>query len=218
MRNILLSLFFATVFTAPAQRFSYGVKTGVPLTSAFSEFSPYSMVDTGRWTIGPTAEVRLFGPLSLEVDALFRGYRTQSGMAFSETISEGPSSGTIFGPVFYASRENTKEWQIPLLLKYRFHAGPVRPFVDGGVEWTRASPDLTVYTTCLGAADVCAASPPYIATGLNKFQYVEHYRNALVGAGVEFKYGRLRISPEIRYGRRFTPRTNEATFLVGFTF
>jgi hypothetical protein len=35
---------------------------------------------------------------------------------------------------------------------------------------------------------------------------------------VEFKYGRIKVAPEVRYTRFVTPNTNNATLMVGFTF
>ena len=94
------------------------------------------MVDTGRWTVGPTAEVRLFGHLSVEADALFRGYRLQSsGGSF---ILSGTSVVAIPVPVSASFRQNAKEWDFPLLLKYRFQAGAMHPFVDAGFEFAHA--------------------------------------------------------------------------------
>src|SRR5579863_8800638 len=137
MRHLILPLFFAAALAAPAQRFSFGVKAGAPVTDALPYgASPYSTVDTGRWTVGPTAEVRLFSHLSFEADALFRGYRFQSsGGSF---ILSGTSPVTIQTVPVAFFRQNTKEWDFPLLLKYRFQAGTMHPFVDAGFEFAHA--------------------------------------------------------------------------------
>ena len=71
MRHSVLLLFVGTL-AAHAQIASFGIKTGVPLTSA----PAYAGLDeeTGRWTIGLTAEFHLVSGLSVEADALTRGY------------------------------------------------------------------------------------------------------------------------------------------------
>src|SRR5690349_4677695 len=122
MRHLILPLIFVAALTAQAQTFSFGAKAGVPVTSALPyDNSPYSIVDTGRWTVGPTAEVPLFSHLSFEADALFRAYRFQTTGAsflssgFTMIANQAGASGY--------SRQDTKEWDFPLLLKYRFHAG-----------------------------------------------------------------------------------------------
>ena len=52
--------------------FQLGIKGGVPITSTFSTQSnsttQYGSANR-RWLVGPTAEFKLFGPLSFEVDA-----------------------------------------------------------------------------------------------------------------------------------------------------
>lgn len=217
MRNFILPLFFAAAFTASAQRFSFGVKAGAPVTPALSgDSAPYSMVDTGRWTVGPTAEVRLLGNLSLEFDALFRGYRQQQ--SFGAYIGAGPSGP---GDVAFSSsfRQDAKEWDFPLLLKYRLKTGPLHPFFDAGFEFAHVSSDFTSSTTCLGTADACNAS------GLSSFfQPQSSYsssvnrRGPAAGIGVEFKYGRLKIAPEVRYTKLTRPNVNEITVMAGFTF
>jgi hypothetical protein len=43
-------------------------------------------------------------------------------------------------------------------------------------------------------------------------------RGPAAGVGLEFKYGRLRIAPEVRYTRLDRPNANEVTVMAGFTF
>jgi hypothetical protein len=213
MRYIFLSLLFAAALTAQSDRFSFGVKAGVPLTNAVpGDYGPFWMVDTGRWAIGPTVELRVAGSFSLELDALFRGYRTLGSYAYNQITIDG-----VTYPAFYATgRKDTKEWDVPLLLKYRFHAaGPVRPFVAAGEEFSYASTDTAEYTSCLNTTDFCNAS-------LYRSQYTYNEKvirgGPTAGVGVEFKYRKIKIAPEIRYTRRYQPKHNAVIFLVGFTF
>ena len=222
MRTRIIPIFLAVALTASAQRFTFGVKAGAPVTSAHpnEDSAPYSMVDTGRWTVGPTAEVRLFGNLSFEGDALFRGYRYEQSSGFNAIPSgAGLTNINSVVPIFSSFRQDAKEWDIPLLLKYRLHAGPLRPFVDAGFEFAHVSSDFTSSTTCLGTADACNAS------GLTAFFYPSasyhssvNRRGPAAGVGLEFKYGRLRIAPEVRYTRLDRPNANEVTVMAGFTF
>jgi hypothetical protein len=221
MRTLILPLFFAAALTAPAQRFSFGIKAGAPVTSAIpGDVSPYSIVDTGRWTVGPTAEVRLVGHLSFEFDALYRGYRAQS--SDGAIIAAGTSFINLAAPGVFSSRQNTKEWDFPLLLKYRFQAGPIHPFVDGGFEFAHTSSDYTL--TCLASQDVCSAASIAAGAGTAFVNSQSQYRGSVnrrgpaAGVGLEFKYGRLRIAPEVRYTRLTRPDANQVTVLAGFTF
>jgi hypothetical protein len=173
------------------------------------------MVDTGRWTIGPKFEVRLFGPLSFEIDALFRGYREQSG--YASTLAAGVNVVQV--GLFTSSQVNSKEWDIPLLLKYRFRVAKTHLFADAGWDVAHVSSDVTASQTCLGSDSAC------IAAGLNAYVYPSspfHFsqrRNGpAAGAGVEFKYHKLTIAPEVRYTKLTQPNVNGVTLLVGFTF
>jgi hypothetical protein len=123
MRHSVLLLFVGTL-AAHAQIASFGSKTGVPLTSA----PGYAGLDeeTGRWTIGLTAEFHLVSGLSVEVDVLTRGY--------SFVPPSPASAGTFY-------KENVKAWDFPFLLKYRFLNGPARPFVNAGYSLTHESYD-----------------------------------------------------------------------------
>ena len=218
MRHFL-PLFFAAALTAQAQRFSFGVKAGAPVTAALPyDSSPYSIVDTGRWTVGPTAEVRLFSHLSVEADALFRGYRSlSSGGGFIVAGASVVTSQTV--PVSATFRQNTKEWDFPMLLKYRFQAGKMHPFVDAGFEFAHASSDFTNSFSCIGSADTCsAAGIGSFITSLNKYSSSVNRKGPAAGVGIEFKFGKVRISPEVRYTKLTRPNANEVTVLAGFTF
>jgi hypothetical protein len=216
MRYFILPLIFTAGLAAQTGPFSFGVKAGVPLTDALpGDSSPNYIVDTGRWTVGPTVELRLVGPLSLEFDALFQGYRTQSSYAYNESTYAG-----ITYPGYYStSRVDSKMWEIPVLLKYRFPGAKLRPFVDLGVEFAHTSSDVNGTQTCLGTADVCNT------TGLNfssqpQYKYTSTLtrRGPSGGAGVEFQYHKIKIAPEVRYAWLSVTKTDEVKILVGFTF
>jgi hypothetical protein len=216
MRNLIVPLFYAAALTASAQTFSFGVKAGAPVTAALPyDSSPYSIVDTGRWTVGPTAEVRLFGHLSFEADALFRGYRSQSSGGF---ILAGTSLVSLqTAPVSAFFRQNTKEWDFPLLLKYRFQAGTMHPFVNAGFEFAHASSDFTI--RCFAGPDICsAAGIGSSVTSQNRYSSSVNRQGPAAGVGMEFKFGKVKISPEVRYTQLTRPNANEVTVLAAFTF
>jgi hypothetical protein len=218
MHKLIFSLFFAAAVAASAQRLSFGVKAGAPVTEASPyEHAPYSTVDTGRWTVGPTVELRLIAGLSFESDALYRGFRRQDSTAFA-VIPAGMSM--ISGPAIFAtSRQDAKEWDFPLLLKYRFPAGALRPFLDAGAVFAHQTSDFTSTSQCLGTPDQCAA-PSFapFSFGRSSYSGTVNRRGPAGGVGVEFKYHRIRIAPEVRYMHLNRPATNEVTVLVGFTF
>jgi hypothetical protein len=98
-----------------AQPFSFGAKIGVPLTEAFNnDGGKFSFShSTGRYIIGPTAEIRLpFIGLGVEADALFRRFN-------------------IGGDV--------NEFEFQILVKYRFPGLLIHPFVDAGPTFNYVS-------------------------------------------------------------------------------
>ena len=214
MRFLVLFLFAAAI--APAQIVSVGVKAGIPATDALPNQPSYNtLLDTGRWTIGPTVEVRLPYGLSLEADALYRGYRLQQSLAFPEVVQDG----VTYPPFFNSSRSDTKVWDFPVLLKYRFGPRTIRPFVDAGYTWSHSTSDVTSSLTCLGTEAACNSSP------LNSYFYTLAHINTTAapsgptaGVGVEFKLGRFKLAPEVRYTHFSNPTVNQVTILAGFTF
>jgi opacity protein-like surface antigen len=100
-------------------------------------------------------------------------------------------------------------WEIPLLAKYRLPGLVARPFVEGGVSFQSIGDVIKFATT--QTAD-------------------KSRRGFVLGAGLEAKLLKLRVSPEIRFTRwgetKFLPLTpttllnasSQAEFLVGLTF
>jgi hypothetical protein len=214
MRPFTFVSIFLLAFTAQAQIFSYGVKAGVPVTPALPGFgsSPNPYLDTGRWTIGPSVELHLFRGLSVEFDALFRGYTV---------VSNFPALTPSNSSLLESARLSTKVWDFPLLLKYRLPGRRMRPFLDAGYQWTHQSTDA--FTTSTGAftlgscfsggATLCEV---YASSG--GFKYSSNVRGPVAGVGIEFKYRRFRIAPEVRYTHLNNGDTNLVTILAGFTF
>jgi hypothetical protein len=213
MRHFTFVSIFLLACTAQAQIFSYGFKAGVPVTPAISDFgssaNPY--LDTGRWTIGPSVELHLFRGLSAEFDARFRGYTV---------VSNFPVPAPPNAVLLESTRLSTKVWDFPLLLKYRFPGHGMRPFVDAGYQWTHQSTDA--FTTSTGASTLSTcfsggATLCELYASSSGFKYSSNVRGPVAGVGVEFKFRRFRIAPEVRY-TRLNPDTNLVTILAGFTF
>lgn len=210
MRFAIPFLLAAAAF-APAQIVSFGVKAGVP----FSEARPRGPVvgggvNTDRWTVGPSVEFRLPGPLWLEIDALYRGYSADRSYSFTDPD---------YGMLFASNREETRVWDVPVQLKYRFSAGRLRPFVSGGISASINSSDINMVLTCYEGGAACAASRRY--AGLGQTQAFEDTRILLgpvAGAGLEFRFGQFVLAPEVRYYRTPSPAMSHVTALLGFRF
>jgi hypothetical protein len=162
-----------------AQRISIGAEAGVPLTESFDTGFIYRgtfVPATSRYTVGPALELRLNGRFSAEFSALYQPFSFQE-------------SGIIGVP---SSRKTTGGlWQFPVLLRYSFFEGPIRPFVAVGPSFQAAAK--------ITASDMTVVDPTPVIS------HPEPTRRAIAGVaaggGLQFSIGRLRISPELRYTR-----------------
>ena len=214
--RLFIPFLFAALATA--QPVSFGFKAGIPATDARQSFlvtGGSSLTDTGRWTVGPTVEFHLFRGLSFELDALYRSYR------YAETFTNAAFifNGVTYLPLATSFHQDTRVWDLPALLKYKFQAGPVHPFVTAGVTGNHESSDIASSLTCLGTPDACATSDLHLYFGSANSTTGAWHVNATVGGGVEFKYRKFKLAPEVRYQRQqYGFVRNSVTFLAGFTF
>jgi opacity protein-like surface antigen len=185
----LIPVFFILAGAAPfihAQPVMAGLKIGVPLTDAFTVVNNPSntssiLANANDYTLGPFVEVRLPFKFSIEGDALYRGY-----------------SFNVLGATTHAS-----SWDFPIVAKYHFLKGPVKPYVEGGLDFSHLSDVSGLFT-------------------------LNHNSNfgVVLGAGVQVNLLVLRLSPEIRYTgdalKNFTgivdSNRNQLAFLVGIGF
>jgi opacity protein-like surface antigen len=176
---------FVLVGIAYAQPVVAGLKIGVPFTDAFQS-QPYPVVSSlvassNSYTLGPFVEVRLPARFSIEADALYRG------LHFNNPVSSA----------------STGQWDFPVVAKYKLLKGPVKPYVEGGLDFKHVS-DVKNFIT---------------ANHTSNFGIV-------LGAGVEIHALVLRISPEIRYtgdalksfDSVINSNRNQVAFLVGIGF
>jgi hypothetical protein len=186
IQTFLCSFVFAVLSTiqAQAQPVVAGLKIGVPFTDAFQAGYPSITALTASsnsYTLGPFVEVRLPLNLSIEADALYRGLK----------FSNITGSAT------------TAEWDFPVVAKYKLLKGPVKPYIEGGLDFNHLS-------------------------DLKNFVVANHTSNfgIVLGAGVEIHALVLRISPEVRYEgdvlKSFSgvinSNRNQIAFLVGIGF
>ncbi len=196
---LVLALFLGA---AAAQPVMGGLKIGAPLTDAFNTANG-AIINAGtgtstlsaiaananNYTLGPFIEVRLPFQFSIEADALYRGYN----FTVSTTSTQAPSQTST----------HASSWDFPIVAKYHFFKGPVKPYVEGGLDFSH----LSDFTQVLAP---------------------NHNSNfgIVLGAGVQLNLLVLRLSPEIRYTgdalKNFTgvldSNRNQLAFLVGIGF
>lgn len=207
MRLAVLLLFGS--IAAFAQRFTFGIKAGVPLTDFVhviqNGFFTYT-APTSRYIIGPTAELNLPFGLSVEFDALYRRLHYDGSGRMAE--------------YFVTNHTTSNNWEFPLLLKYRLHVPVVRPYVDAGVAWdalTGVTENITLEPAPVNTARIADPVNHKTAMGF------------VLGGGLDIQAIFLHISPEIRFTRWGSQQIydpsgllhsnqNQAEFLVGVTF
>jgi hypothetical protein len=183
LQTLLCSFVF--IGLAQAQPVVAGLKIGVPFTDAFQN-QPFPTVATltassNSYILGPFLEVRLPLRLSVEADALYRGLHFNN-------ITGSASTG---------------QWDFPVVAKYKLFKGPIKPYIEGGLDFSHLS-------------------------DAKNFIVANHNSNfgIVLGAGVEIHALVLRISPEVRYEgdalKNFTgvinSNRNQVAFLVGIGF
>ena len=95
-------------------------------------------------------------------------------------------------------------WEFPLVVKFRVLPKPIQPYVEGGVAFSR----LTSISDLIELKNRSS-------------------KGIVIGGGIEFHLGIVKISPEIRYNNwtdknfdvaNLISKQNQAQFLIGFTF
>jgi opacity protein-like surface antigen len=189
-----------------AQPIGFGLKLGAPLTDAASLANGSgNLANTAtRFTIGPMVDVRLPFGVGVEADFLYR--RVDSSYTVS-ALSAGVSGN---------------QWDLPILLKYRFAFPIIRPYIEAGPSF-RWLTNVNHNYSCSGVE--CAAIA--ITFGPDK-----NGAGLTFGGGVELHLLLIRIAPELRYTRwgsqAFSVQSggsdllhanqNQAEFLVGISF
>lgn len=176
--------------SALAQPIGIGIKAGVPLTDALT-LKPSTTLqylqDTHRFTVGPYVELRLPAHLVIEVDALYRSYEFQR-------VVPG------------LSKQSVSSWEFPVVGKYKLFGGPIQPYIEGGVAFSRLGDIATI----------------------TELRHRNNY-GIVIGGGLELHVGALRITPEIRYNGwvyrglesplgQLQSNRNQAAILIGFGF
>jgi hypothetical protein len=206
-----------------AQRFSIGVKGGVPLSDPI-QFGNTVLIQTysskpNRYTIGPTIEVSglPFG-LGIEVDALYKhvhyNYASHTG---SYIPIFRPTGGSGMNEQFSDFAYAFDRWEFPILGKYRLTRIAVSktPYALGGFNINRLSratlvgvggfrswgtgepvPPFTISTVGPGPLP-----PGFFARGVPPELHSRSAKGVVLGAGIDWRIPLVHVSPELRYTR-----------------
>jgi len=189
VRNLLrvrLVLFLSVASTALAERPSFGVKVGVPVSAVCqaenlgSIGSANSCAD--RYVIGPAVQIYILPRLSLDISALFTTVQLQGGARLPNTAA-------------FSTQRNGTLWEFPIVPKYRFLKGDVSPFVGAGPTFRRITMDGQ--NTIIPLTTV----PGQPLTSVTPITQTQWEAGLCLAAGIEFRTRAVRLTPEIRYLR-----------------
>jgi hypothetical protein len=166
--------------------------------------------ESKRYVAGPMIELSLPLHFAVEFDALYHrhGYRAR-GDEYTATEIDS---------------ERANSWEFPLLLKYKFAAARVQPFVEAGVAPRAISGKISKLFIDY---DLFTGQPTMYPSSV-KTDYAKSL-GRVAGAGVQLEVGRLRLSPEVRFtnwsnlpingtlleGPPFQSARNQVDFLMG---
>ena len=151
--------------------------------------------------------------LSAEADLLYRNLQYNSKIE----VASPP------GPVQVIDARTTGQvWELPLLVKYRVPGVLFRPYLSAGLSYRRLAHFKARSASAGSPATVSVTDQPPELTGRNGV-------GPTLGAGLELKVRRVRISSEIRYTRwgasgfkaalgGFASQLNQDDLLLGIAF
>lgn len=238
MPYLCLILLFSSL--AATGQVSFGVRGGIPASKVFDYSSSPNRPDlsadiippfasyaskSNPYTMGPSLEIGLPFGFGAEFDALYRH------ITYHYTGASGVGSGALFEE----RKIRASRWEFPILLKYRVPTPEIQPFLNGGISinHVRASS-----AGVLGFRPSVSSSPfdrqlRFFVGSSDNVPELKDQTTAgvVVGSGVEFALGPLKVSPELRYTRWRTQnfasidgpiflrsKLNEISIVVGLMF
>ncbi len=162
------------------QTVSIGVVGGVRTTDDLTGGGATSV--SKRYVVGPSLEIGLPFRLAVEADALYR----RAG--FQTSVSSGS--------YYVHADQHANLWEVPILLKYRIPLPAAKPFLEAGYA-------IRVVGGSISSSNV--ENLPYpCGTGMGETcsTYYSNWSTShglVVGGGVQFALGQLRLSPTVRY-------------------
>jgi len=172
-----------------AQGLVVGAAGGLRITG---DVPTYGLTNSKRYLIGPKIEAGLPFRFGVEVDALYS--RLGNTMYIPLIANE------------FTIRTIANSWLFPVLLKYHLPLTRARPFLATGVAPRYASGRIHTIHYGYYPGDVTFSSMQWSAHGVAW----------TLGGGVELHFGRIRLSPELRYLRWPNPSHPSASGITRY--
>jgi hypothetical protein len=174
----VLAALLIAASTAQAKSISFGLNIGIPLNN-LAAAEGGMVATTGRYTFGPAMQVDLPRGFSFDASLLYK--QLGFGLASSPT------------------RLTAHRLELPLLLRYDHHNNaPLHAFVHAGVSVNKVI-SIGGSSEC---EDTIAGKGIYCIEGKSAVQL--RHKNTygfVLGVGVDFRAGALRLAPELRITR-----------------
>lgn len=205
MRFFVLLSFLSALSCYAAGPIEFGAKVGLPLTHVLkSSDNPSTLIDTEtrRYLFGPTVELKLPFRLSIEADALYQRFSFHSGLI--------RNPGSVLAATSDAS---VNQWEFPIMAKYKFNGGRVRPYVAAGASFRHISDVSRLSNFVSGTNPGNDTGTGFVAAG-----------------GVQLNLFLVKISPELRFtqwgansfadgfGNILKTTRSQGEVMVGITF
>ena len=183
----IFPLFFLSGNVSPAQQVEVGVEGGIRTTDDFFSVGSFRMTsESKRYIVGPTVEIRLPKRFSVEVDALYQRF------GFTGSYSAGEN--------FMMTRERANSWTFPVILKYHLPVRLAHPFV--GIGYAPRIVEGMDVSSGESAGCFCFY---YNQRGSTNYPVMQ---GVVVSAGVSWRAGHFRFTPEVRYTIWTAPNLN----------
>jgi len=184
MKLMLVSL--AILIPADGQILSFGIKAGGEANTGLDVSGiGFAVSEAKPYTFGPMVEFRLPLRLAVEVDALYNrtGYR-----------------GDLCNFTYcWAEVGRANIFAFPVMLKYRLLRGPFSPYVSGGPAYRHVGQTSGTALNWRTGPSFPGEVVDYSVQRSSVSAPASNGAGVVVGAGLEFKAGILRLSPEFRY-------------------
>ncbi len=198
MKFFTIAIFLVSQ-AAFAQLVSIGVRSGVPLTGAFSDVTMTSgssfvrqFSNSDEFVIGPMVELHLPLGLSVEADALYHP------LDLTQEINNGTSTAR--------NSRSINSWEFPILAKYHFLPLPIlKPYVDAGPSFRAAGTPVNSYFLKAGFAIGAG-----VEVKLRRFRLEPELRYIRWGSDASLIHGQ---TPATNLA---ASNVNQVEFVVGF--
>lgn len=181
----IITLVFCFAPFASAQFIGAGVKLGAAPTKWADNVGIETSTkdDSSTFVVGPYVELRLPLGFAIEADGLYRSVGAITTANLTDAVVNSVS--------------DARSWEFPIMAKYRFPTPVLKPFVVAGpsFRWTGRQ---AINSSCTGTN--CTDIPSAIRN--DSFSQA----GFVVGGGLEWKAGPLRLAGEGRY-TRYTKET-----------